>query len=276
MPEEMEEKILYKYHNELGHLGRDKVIDAIVKTYWFSNMKEKVVRHIGNCLRCVAFSPKSEKEEGMLHSFPKGNVPFEIIHIDHYGPVDNGRVKKHLFVIIDGFTKYVRLYATKTTNTKEVILALKDYFRSYSRPKFIVSDRGSCFTSEDFAKFMEEYNIKHIKIATGSPQANGQVERVNRIVGPMIAKLTDIENGLHWDAVIEDVEFSLNNTKQRSVAQSPSKMVFGIEQKGKVIDELRQKLEELDNFSEIRDLKEIRKRGAESQLKAQSDNEKKI
>ncbi|KMQ81616.1 hypothetical protein RF55_25750, partial [Lasius niger] len=104
---------------------------------------------------------------------------------------------------------------------------------------------------------MEEYNIKHIKIATGSPQANGQVERVNRIVGPMIAKLTDIEKGLHWDAVIEDVEFSLNNTKQRSVAQSPSKMLFGIEQKGKVVDELRQKFEELDNVSEIRDLKEI-------------------
>lgn len=121
---------------------------------------------------------------------------------------------------------------------------------------------------------MGEYNIKHIKIATGSPQANGQVERVNRIVGPMIAKLTDIEKGLHWDAVIEDVEFSLNNTKQRSVAQSPSKMLFGIEQKGKVVDELRQKLEELDNVSEIRDLKEIRRKGSESQLKAQRDNEK--
>lgn len=111
-----------------------------------------------------------------------------------------------------------------------MILALKDYFRSYSRPKFIVSDL--CFTSEDFEKFIKEYNIKYIKIATGSPQANGQVQRINRIVGPMIAKLTDIENGLHWDAVIEDVQFSLNNTKQRSVAQSPSKMLFGIEQKG--------------------------------------------
>jgi len=176
VPEEMEEKILYKYHNELGHLGRDKVMDAIVGTYWFSNMKEKVVRHIENCIRCVAYSPKTGKGEGLLHSIPKGNVPFEIIHTDHYGPVDNGRAKKHIFVVIDGFTKYVRLYATKTTNTKEVIIALKDYFRSYSRPTCIVSDRGSCFTSEDFGKYMEECNIKHVKIATGSPQANGQVK----------------------------------------------------------------------------------------------------
>jgi len=66
-------------------------------------------------------------------------------------------------VAIDGFTKYFRLYATKTTITKKVIIALKDYFRSYSRPTCIVSVRGSCFTSEDFRKFMEESNIKHVK-----------------------------------------------------------------------------------------------------------------
>jgi len=72
---------------------------------------------------------------------------------------------------------------------------------------------------------------------------------------------------------VEDVEFSLNNTKQRSIAQMPSKMLFGIEQKGKVIDELRQRLEELDNVSDVRDLDKIRKDGSEAQRKLQKDNE---
>jgi len=271
VPEEIEEKILYKYHNELGHLGRDKVMGAIVRTYWFSNMKEKVVRHIENCIRCVAYSPKTGKGEGLLYSLPKGNVPFEIINIDHYGPVDIGRAKKHLFVVIDGFTKYVRLYATKTTNTKEVIIALKDYFRSYSIPTYIVWI-GEAVLRQKILEHLE-CNIKHVKIATGSPQANGQVERINRIVGPMITKLADPEEKMHWDTVVEDVEFSLNNTKQRSVAQMPSKMLFGIEQKGKVVDELRQKLEELDNVSDVRDLDKIRKVGSEAQRKLQKDNE---
>lgn len=62
---------------------------------------------------------------------------------------------------------------------------------------------------------MEDCNIKYIKIAKDSPQTNGEV--VNRIVGSMIAKLTDNEKALHWGTIIEDVEFSLNNTKQRSV-----------------------------------------------------------
>jgi len=35
---------------------------------------------------------------------------------------------------------------------------------------------------------MEEYNIKHVKITTGSHQASGKVVRINRIMGLMIAK----------------------------------------------------------------------------------------
>jgi len=78
---------------------------------------------------------------------------------------------------------------------------------------------------------------------------------------------------MHWDTVVEDVEFSLNNTKQRSIAQMPSKMLFGIEQKGKVIDELRQKLKELGNVSDVRDLDKIGKDGSEAQRKLQKGNE---
>jgi len=93
-------------------------------------------------------------------------------------------VKKHILAVVDAFTKFVWLYTTTATNTKEAVNALTDYFRAYSRPKCVISDRGGCFTSTDFAKFMEE----HIKIATGSPQANGQVQRINRSLGPMLAK----------------------------------------------------------------------------------------
>jgi len=71
----------------VGHIGRDKILDIIAKSYWFPNAKEKCVSDINNCLKCVAISPSIGKE-GFLHSIPKGSKPFELIHIDHYGPVD--------------------------------------------------------------------------------------------------------------------------------------------------------------------------------------------
>jgi len=85
------------------------MIDAILKTYWFKNIKEKCNSHIENCLKCVAFFPKTGKSEGFPNSIPKGDKPFQLLHIDHYGPVAKGRANKYLFLIVDGLTKILRL-----------------------------------------------------------------------------------------------------------------------------------------------------------------------
>lgn len=85
---------------------------------------------------------KTREKEGLLNMIPKGNEPFEMLHIDHYGPIHSSNTKyKHILVIIDACTKFVRLYPAKTTMSKEAVLSLEDYFRAYSRPKYLVSDR---------------------------------------------------------------------------------------------------------------------------------------
>ena len=49
-----------------------------------------------------------------------------------------------LLSVLDGFTKYIRLFPTKTTNTVEI------YFRDLSVPARIVTDRGATFTLNTF------------------------------------------------------------------------------------------------------------------------------
>lgn len=270
VPAAMESHVLYKYHDEMGHVGISKVSELIEKSYWFPQLRAKVKNHIENCLKCIAFSSKGGKVEGYLHSIPKPNRPFEMLHIDHYGPIHGKDPRKHLFVVVDACSKFVKLYPTKTTATKEVIKPLKEYFRYYSRPKYIISDRGTCFTSGDFTKFMEENDIKHILIATGSPQANGQVERVNRNLSPMIAKLRDPQNRTTWDEILETTEFTMNNTTHRMINEHPSVMLFGINQKGKVMDKLRENIM-VENY---RDVKEVRAKAKEKEIQAQIYNER--
>lgn len=79
-------------------------------------------------------------------------------------------------MVIDAFTKFVRLYPVLTTSTKEVKAAMTKYFDYYSRPV------RCCFTSKEVGDFHSQRNVTHLKVAVHSPQANGQVERVNRVL----------------------------------------------------------------------------------------------
>lgn len=232
----MEQNIIRVSHDEFGHVGIDKTYEIILRNYWFPDLKPKIKEYIQNCLKCIVYSSKRGLTEGVLHNIPKNNVPFDTIHIDHCGPFSLSGLKKHLFLVIDGFTKFTKLYGVRATNTKEVIECLASYFQTFSRPKRIISDRGSCFTSDDFTSFIKNNNIEHIKIATGSPQANGQVERINRTFIPMCAKTVESSKTNLWYKVLPKIEFTLNNVVNRSIGTTPSMLLFGINQRGEFLD----------------------------------------
>lgn len=90
--------------------------------------------------------------------------PFHTLHIDQLGPLPSLKSKrKHLLVVVDAFTKFVKLYAVNGTTTKEPCYAVAKYFDAYSRPKQIICDQGTCFTSAEFARYVEKSDIAHIK-----------------------------------------------------------------------------------------------------------------
>ncbi|XP_076660318.1 uncharacterized protein LOC143363643 [Halictus rubicundus] len=138
-------------------------------------------------------------------------------------------------------------------------------------PETMVSDRGSCFTSKDFEDFMNKNNIRHAKVATASPQANGQVERVNRVLGPSLAKLTENCPGKRWYEVLEDIEYALNNTISKSVSETPSKLLFGVDQRGKTPDNLKGYIHEWTSRKPV-DLNACRRNAAENNIRAQNYN----
>lgn len=272
VPTSMENHVMYKYHNEFGHVGAEKTCNLISQNYFIPQLSKKVKEYIANCLTCIVYLPKTGKPEGTLHNIPKGDKPFMQLHIDHYGPIDKKCLsKQHIMLIVDGFTKFVKLYPVKTTTSKEAINCLSQYFSNYSRPQVIISDRGTCFTSTLFKEFLEENNIKHILVATATPRANGQVERINRILGPMLGKLVDKEKNRHWYQVVTDVEHAINNTINKSTGQTPSELLFGVKQKGKIIDGIAEYLEAEIN-TETRDLKANRDLAMENIERSQKYN----
>lgn len=272
VPSEMINNVIRLMHEKVGHLAVSKCCSQIKKHYWFPYVTSRVKNFIANCVKCIYYSASPHSNAINLHPIPKKPIPFDTIHVDHLGPLPSvGSTKKHLLVVTDAFTKFVRLYPATATNTREVTVALADFFRHFSRPRRCISDRGTCFTSNDFTSFMEQNNIQHIKVASNTPRANGQVERVNRVLGPMLGKLTEPLNHANWTTKLPEVEYALNNSIHSSTGFAPSVLLFGIEQRGKIIDELTEYLDEKLE-TEPSDMTQLRKKAYENLCKAQEIN----
>lgn len=122
VPDPMQTAVITKNHDEAGHVGIDKVIERIQGVYWFPDLRSKVKRHIENCLKCITFNPKYGRKEGWLHPISKGNIPFNTVHIDHLGPLEKTpKGYRYVLLVTDAFTKYVKIFPTKTTNANEAI-----------------------------------------------------------------------------------------------------------------------------------------------------------
>jgi transposase InsO family protein len=82
------------------------------------------------------------------------------------------------------------LYPTKSTSAEETISRLSKQASVFGNLRQIISDRDTAFTSNLFKKYRVDENIEHVSIAAGVPRGNGQVERINRIVIPILTKFS--------------------------------------------------------------------------------------
>lgn len=237
----MELEIIKEFHDN-GHYAAEKTIHMISQEYFISNLDSKVRKFINNCINCILCNKKFGKKEGELRPIEKGDLPFDTIHIDHIVDMHPTRKQyKHLFVMIDGFTKFVWLYPTKTTTTVETLKKMKSWSEVFGSMKRIVTDRATTFTSNSFEDYCNDNNIIHVSITTGVPRGNGQVERINRVVKTMLTKLS-IENPELWYKSVANVQTAINSNVQSSTKCTPFELMFGVKMRNSTI---KSDLEEL-------------------------------
>lgn len=271
VPKCLQVQIVRQAH-ERGHFGVIKTEAIIKKDYWFRDMRSKVEKVVRNCVQCILAERKVGKQEGFLHCIEKGTLPLDTYHLDHLGPITATKKKyRHIFVIVDAFTKFVWLYPTRSTDTAEVLDKLKKQAAIFGNPRRIITDRGTAFTSHSFENYCKDENIQHVLVTTAVPRGNGQVERVNRTLIPLLTKLTSPKPE-DWYKHLDKAQTYLNYTPSRSTGEAPFKILFGTSMKIKEDPEMRKLIEEewLAEFEENRN--EIREKAKENILKVQAAN----
>lgn len=271
IPQKMEMDIIRRAH-ENGHFAKKKTTELISKDYYIPKLGKKVEDYIATCIPCLLASRKEGKQEGYLNPIEKGDIPLHTLHLDHIGPLTDTRKQyNHILTVIDAFTKFVWLFPTKSTTTQEVLNKMEIHQQNFGNPSRIITDKGTAFTSNEFQQYCERENIQHIKITTGVPRGNGQVERVHRTIISVITKLT-IANPTLWYKQINRVQRALNSTYQRSIDTTPFELLIGSKMRSKEDLEILEILaeEKRNNYDQNRE--ELRKKAKEQILKIQEEN----
>ncbi|GJV70558.1 reverse transcriptase domain-containing protein, partial [Tanacetum coccineum] len=95
-------------------------------------------------------------------------------------PFPSSRGNKYILVAVDYLSKWVEAKTLPTNDARVVVKFLKYLFARFGTPRAIISDRGTHFCNDKFAKVMSKYGATHHLSTAYHPQMSGQVEVSNR------------------------------------------------------------------------------------------------
>lgn len=154
--------------------------------------------------------------------------PFQIVCLDHIGPIElNGEVY-YILVIIDCFSRWVELYSVRSTTALETAKCLFEYYGRYGSAETISSDRGPAFFNELVQELVELGGSDYQYTTPYSHEENGIIERHNaEVIRHLRAIVFD-------QRVVSDVVLCLpiiqrimNTLEKVLTGLTPAEMLFG-------------------------------------------------
>ncbi|GBG58686.1 hypothetical protein CBR_g87 [Chara braunii] len=212
-----------------GHFGYKKTSANLVQRFWWPGMLDDAKKYVETCQVCQRDKPRTQAPLGLLKPLPIPAGRGQSVSMDFMDTLVTSKTgKRHIFVIIDRFTKYARLIAMpETARTDHVIkLFMDNWVRDFGLPKSIVSDRDVRFTSELWKKTAEQMGSQLQMTSGNHPEANGQAEQMNRVVQHLLRHYIKPSQD-DWDEKLPLIASLYNNAVHSSTDVSPNQLHLG-------------------------------------------------
>ncbi|KAJ9544812.1 hypothetical protein OSB04_024519 [Centaurea solstitialis] len=217
----------YLWHCRLGHINKKRV-ELLLKGGFLGNFDFKP---FDNCESCLSgkmtkqpFNSENERATDLL----------EIIHTDVCGPfshVARGGYR-YFITFTDDFSRYGYVYLMR--HKSETFEKFKEYQNEVQnlldkRIKFLRSDRGGEYLSDEFDNHLMECGIVSQLTPPYTPQMNGVSERRNRTLLDMVRTMM-CHSSLpvsFWGHALETAAHILNRAPTKSVEKTPYELWRG-------------------------------------------------
>lgn len=147
IPSEIQRELIESEHTRLCHAGVSKTLNFLKKNFWFKYMEKMVKQVIQCCDLCQRVKPMNQNIKGDFEMV-SATKPRELVTVDYNGPLPESTGKvKYIFVIIDAFSKLIKLYPMVSAKTKPTLKRLiHDYSHDVGKPRSVLADNGTQFT----------------------------------------------------------------------------------------------------------------------------------
>nr|GEY81089.1 reverse transcriptase domain-containing protein [Tanacetum cinerariifolium] len=159
-----------------------------------------------------------------------GKEAIDILNACHSGPTwghyGANYTAKKVFESDDYLSKWVEAKALPTNDARVVVKFLKSLFSRFGTPKAIISDRGTHFCNDRFARVMSKYGVTHRLSTAYHPQTSGHVEVTNRGLKRILERTVG-ENRTLWSDKLEDALWAFRTAFKTPVGCTPYRLAYG-------------------------------------------------
>nr|GEW92168.1 reverse transcriptase domain-containing protein [Tanacetum cinerariifolium] len=151
---------------------------------------------------------------------------FDVWGIDFMVPFSSSRGNKYILVVVDYLSKWVEAKALPTNDARVVCKFLKNLFARFGTPRAIISDRGTHFCNDQFAKVMLKFGVTRHLATPYHPQTSGHVEVSNRGLKRILERTVG-ENHASWSDKLDDALWAFRTAYKTPIGCTPYKLVYG-------------------------------------------------
>nr|GEW21680.1 reverse transcriptase domain-containing protein [Tanacetum cinerariifolium] len=157
---------------------------------------------VKSCDACQRQGKISQRDEMPQNSIQVCKI-FNVWVINFMGPFPSSRGNKYILVAVDYLLKWIEAKMLPTNDARVVCKLLKSLFARFGTPHTIISDHGTHFCNDQFAKVMLKYDVTHRLATAYHPQTSGQVEVSNRGLKRILERTVG-ENRASWSDKLDD------------------------------------------------------------------------
>ncbi len=231
IPEKLQSKFIQLTH--ATHQGMVRTKQRLRDLYWWPGMDCQVENAIKSCSTCLQHDKTANTHVAPLCPVPTPTMAWEKLAIDVVGPLNNAPQGCHFaMTLIDYYSKWPEIAFAPDVTSATVVKFLSAVFSREGNPLELVTDNGSQFVSAEFEAFLADRDIKHYRSSVYYPQANGEIERFNRVFKDCLQ--TAMIEGKEWKAFVTEFLHTYRATPHAVTKLSPAELLHGRQIKTKL------------------------------------------